>query len=380
MKLPTLYCRTSTGDVQEWTIEVKNDSYRTHSGKKDGKIIISAWKECTAKNSGKTNATTDLEQAKVEAKAKWDKKKKEKYHESIEDIDCSAYFHPMLAKDTKDRWDKIDYPILIEPKLNGGRMIARADGLFTRKGEPIECVPHIWEAIEPLFKKHPHLILDGECYTHEYRDKLNEMMRIFRTSKKHCTPELLEESKNLVQYHLYDAINYTQVDYGEVAAHTIQSIRKNALQYFIKNIPYLQYVKSKVARNREEIDKIYKEYLELNYEGAILRDPLGCYENKRSKYLLKMKPYEDNEFEIVDVLTGEGKFSNIAATIVLKMEDGRTFEAQPKNCSLEECGDILKKKKDYIGKTATIQYNGLTGKGLPNFAKFDFKNWVKENR
>jgi hypothetical protein len=35
MKLPTIYKKTKTGKIQEWTIEVKGSQYRTISGQTD---------------------------------------------------------------------------------------------------------------------------------------------------------------------------------------------------------------------------------------------------------------------------------------------------------------------------------------------------------
>ena len=39
--LPTLYSRTNTGAIQEWTIEIDGDKYRTVYGQVDGKKIDS---------------------------------------------------------------------------------------------------------------------------------------------------------------------------------------------------------------------------------------------------------------------------------------------------------------------------------------------------
>jgi hypothetical protein len=38
MKLETIYKKTKTGATQEWTIEVSDNKYRTHSGQVGGKI------------------------------------------------------------------------------------------------------------------------------------------------------------------------------------------------------------------------------------------------------------------------------------------------------------------------------------------------------
>ena len=74
MKLPTIYKKTKTGKIQEWTIEVKGSQYRTISGQTDGEKITNNWSDCDIKNAGRSNATTPEEQAIKEAEAKRKKK------------------------------------------------------------------------------------------------------------------------------------------------------------------------------------------------------------------------------------------------------------------------------------------------------------------
>ena len=79
--LATLFKRTETGAVQEWTIFYGTDSvggafYYTVSGQADGKKITNDKTYCVGKNTGKKNETSDAQQAEAEARAKWDKKLK----------------------------------------------------------------------------------------------------------------------------------------------------------------------------------------------------------------------------------------------------------------------------------------------------------------
>ena len=61
MKLETIYKKTKTGATQEWTIEVSDNRYRTHSGQCGGAITTNAWTVVYGKNEGKANGTTDNE-------------------------------------------------------------------------------------------------------------------------------------------------------------------------------------------------------------------------------------------------------------------------------------------------------------------------------
>jgi len=175
MKLETIYKKTKTGATQEWTIEVSDNKYRTHSGQVGGQITTNAWTVVYGKNTGKANGTTDIEQALKEAIAKRTKKLESGYFESIHNIDEQQYFEPMLAAKWEDYKDKIQYPIYSQPKLDGIRCIVTKDGMFSRNGKPILSAPHIKESLQSIFDETPTLILDGE---------LNQQKRIWLKVKR----------------------------------------------------------------------------------------------------------------------------------------------------------------------------------------------------
>lgn len=56
MILPILYKKTSVGKIQQWSIEIEDNKYRTTSGQKDGKLTTANWTICNPKNIGKINA------------------------------------------------------------------------------------------------------------------------------------------------------------------------------------------------------------------------------------------------------------------------------------------------------------------------------------
>ena len=164
MKLPTLYSRTTKGAVQEWTIEVGDGlpMYRTIHGQQNGKLITSEWFTCEATNVGRANERTNVEQAIFVAESIWKKKQEKKYSENLDNIDCREFQEPMLAKNWDDRKDKISFPLFCQPKLDGMRAIITKDGAKSRNGKEWLTIPHILEALKPVFDAHPELVLDGE--------------------------------------------------------------------------------------------------------------------------------------------------------------------------------------------------------------------------
>ena len=271
----------------------------------------------------------------------------------------------MLAKNFKDYKDKINWPVIVQVKFNGLRCIASKSGLFTRKGEKYISVPHIEESLKPFFQKYPSAILDGELFNFNLRERLNEIVTLVRKTK-HITQEDLNKSEKIVRYNIYDGYgfeNHTQ----DIEYQTRKSwIDKHVSSYY----EYCEKVDDYIVKTQEELDKVYGNFLSQNHEGAIIRIPDSSYENKRSKNLLKYKPVEDAEFTIVDVQEGSGPWANKAKRIVLK----EGFDAAFKG-TMEEAEEMLRNKKNYIGKIVRIHYFGLTGLGTPNYGQFDYNNW-----
>ena len=125
MKLNTLFKRAVNGKVNEWTVEVENNCFRTISGYTDGVKTTSEWTCCSGKNLGKKNETTPEQQALAEAQAMWTKKLELGSYESIDDIDIPKFFNPMLAHKFEDYKDKITYPVYSQPKLDEVEPVAK---------------------------------------------------------------------------------------------------------------------------------------------------------------------------------------------------------------------------------------------------------------
>lgn len=352
--LPPLYSRTSNGAVQVWSIVVDGDGFYTVEGLKGGKFTESKPTKCKPKNVGKANATTASEQAEVEAKAKWDKKIASGYFESEKDIDQVKFFEPMLAK--KFGEVEFSYPVWTQPKLDGMRCIVKADGMWSRNGKKVVSAPHIFKALKPLFDKFPDLIFDGELFTDKLKNDFNKIMSLAKRTKP--TQDELDESERLLQYHIYDFPSCKKNFTGRF---------NDLLNLFINDgkPDCIKIVHTQVVGNKEELDAEYAKFLEDGQEGQIIRTD-SPYENKRSKYLLKRKEFLDEEFEILDIEEGKGTRSGMFGRAILKTKKGIEFEANARGTH-EYYAELLKNKKDIIGKMATVRYQNLTPDGKPRF-------------
>ena len=375
-KLPVLFALGNNDKTLDYVVEVDGNKFRTITGAVGFQHVTSDWTLCEAKNVGKANATTAEEQALVEAKAKWEKKKKSGgYWEDVKDISKLKFIEPMLAwpviTSKHDKTDKIKFPCMVDRKYNGGRVIRSIGGAFTRKGEKYFTIPHIVEATAPLFEQWPDLVLDGEGYNHSLRYHLNEIMSILRTSKN-VTSELLKRSKEIVKLYVYDGYGFF-----DITEETHCYERRAALKELLKDIPFVEWVPFNMATNLDHIYTIYNEYISDGYEGAIVRNCDAPYQHKRTNDLLKIKPEDDAEAIILKVNEGNGNAANLAATATIRMKDGREFDATFKG-EEEVRMEILKTQNKWVGKEVTFLYNGVTGKNIPNYARIDINNCFKK--
>lgn len=359
-----LHKRGVGGEIRVWSMELgqfgDEFGHRVISGVLDGKMVESGWTTCSPKNVGRSNETTAETQAIAEIEAEYRKKKDRGYFEDIDDVDTVAFTKPMLASD----WEKlkakidIDEGVVVQPKLDGIRCIARADGLWTRTGKPITSCDHVFDALRPLFEKYPDLILDGELYNHELRDDFNTITSVVRKAK--VSEEDQAKAERLIQYHVYDYVDELDaVDRANKLVRILSEIN-HSIPF---SHPIVKFVTSITARSESVVDEAYDQWIEQGYEGQIVR-LRAPYEHKRSKNLLKRKDFLSDEFEVVRVEEGNGNWAGMVKRFVFLLPDGR------------ECGAGVRGTQAALrellesGKTpdwATVRFFTPTPDGMPRF-------------
>jgi len=370
-----LYKKDSTNSIRVWWAEQDDDKFCFFSGLDGGAIVQSKYTKASPKNIGKSNATTSVEQAQLEIEAKYTKKQKTGYTDDIRRVSEAkdSFVQPMLAKNYKNYSHKIDFAKenwIAQCKFNGMRCVAIKNGLFTRKGEEYLSVPHIHNSLRPFFKEYPDAVLDGELFNSELRQQLNEISKLVRKTK-HITQEDLDKSKELVRFYIYDGYSFD--------GHGVKTPYQKRKYWLDKNVTnlydYMARVRDFPIKNQKGLDDVYEAFVEEGHEGIILRNIEKGYENKRSKYLLKIKPEDDSEAIITDVIEGKGNWSGVAKTATLKWGD-KIFDATFKG-SQKQLKEVLENKGNWLDKEVTFIYNGLTGLKIPNFARIDINNCFK---
>lgn len=354
--LPTLYALSKTGSVRVYEIIVEDlgDHAVMTTRKKvtlNGKWTEDKYEYYEGVNIGKSNETTYLEQAMLEARSAWKRLLDMGFSPVMPDpntkfnTDANGKLKPMLAVSYNER--KIKFPCLCQPKYDGVRCTISedADGIhiISRKGKPY-VIPHLaqWAS------DHRELLpLDGELYNH----------------KELTFQEIISAVKKVSP--ITDKIRYVVYDKPVEGLTNIERWEKLKEDFAeIEDAPaYLS--GSCVINNLKALKEYHDKCVAAGYEGIIIRNYDGVYEfGFRSNDLIKYKEFNDAEFEIIDVVEATGRDAG-TAVFVCKC-DGGEFNVKPQG-SRELRAEYFTNRDSLVGKMVTVQYQGLSDDGIPRF-------------
>jgi ATP-dependent DNA ligase len=349
-----------------WSISVKKIDpiaiIITRRGYKDGKMQFDEKTITEGKNIGKKNETTPYQQAVAEAKSAWMKKTESGYtrvdeitqeEEEEQPVSRSKGIDetvplPMLAHDYNKRGKSIQFPCFVQKKLDGTRCVGiPQQGLFSRNRKSYPHMEHIVEELNRL----PHdVILDGELYSTELT-----FQEIVGLVKKNTLKAGEEEKQQKIQFHVYDLIN--EMPYS----HRYDALQALFSQYKFKHLVLVQ---TEICESEEKMIEMHAQYVENGYEGIMLRNKHGIYENNRSIHLQKYKEFFDMECKIVGYKEGEGAESG--CVIWMCELNGKQFACRPRG-TREEREALFQEGDAYVGKMLSVRYQEMTDEGLLRF-------------
>lgn len=274
-------------------------------------------------------------------------------------------FRPMLATDVD--FNKISFPVLASPKLDGIRAVVRDGVVYSRSNKPIPN-RHTQQRFAHIEHYDGELIVGKPTSKSVYRDTVSGVMS--------------EDGQPNVNFHAFDYIEYMDEPY-EVRA------RK------IKKVPGVVKLTQTLIKNLDELLVLETEALTIGYEGLILRDPKAPYKQGRSTvkegYLLKVKRFIDaeavvigfeermrNENEAVINELGRTKRSSHQSgksgrgdlgALLVRLESGIEFALGTGFDDLERAA-IWNDRNHYIGKRAKFKYFNVGVKVAPRHPVF----------
>jgi DNA ligase-1 len=234
-------------------------------------------------------------------------------------------FECMLAHDGANHEKKITGKKLLEPKLDGVRVLTVINAQnktvtqYTRNGKELENFSHITRAIEAnieLFER--SIILDGEMVSSSFQELMKQV---------HRKSDVKSEDARLM---LFDIIPLTEFQAGKSTLG--QRRRSNLLRSMkpvfdkigsIDIIPQIE-VDLDAAVGQIQFKQYNKDAIDSGFEGIMIKEVDAKYECKRSVSWLKQKPFIEVSLTIVGIEPGTGKNEGkMGAAICEGTEDGK---------------------------------------------------------
>ncbi len=364
----------------------------TETGNVNGKITRHPPKFYESKNVGKKNERNGVQTALIKYAAEYKKKKEAGMTEDASGVVvASDMYFPMKSY----KWDekKMDFPIFVQPKLDGVRAIAYLR--ITGSNTPEDTTPgdvviyssarkvytgydDIADQLHPLLKRSAEshngkiysLYLDGELYIH------GEPLQVISGDARQ------ESGVKKNQFHIFDSF-YPFLD--EDCKTRLTRVRRllndarAAGEFGEEKKEKIKEVPTYRAKDKEELDNVYQTLIDEGYEGVMCRSPNGVYATSntsesaaKSANILKMKQEFDDEWPVVGFTQGDGR--DKGAIIWIIEVNGKKVNIQPKDISLQERYALYEDaaanfNRKYKGRLMTVSYGALSTEGIPLRAK-----------
>jgi DNA ligase-1 len=358
---PLLQALTSTGKTKFWQGHVSTDgtNYYTYAtycqnlgkvapkiesasdlyaleGQSISKITQSAYVTILGKNISRSNETTPSQQAVLEINSTF-KTQKDKGYFEIGEESVKDNVLPMLAYPLGDKIHTIDFPLTVQPKFDGVRCLTNGTRMWSRRGKDFDSkiIGHL------LGVECGDYIVDGELILPEgypLQDTVSACKKYRELSSK-------------LLYRIYDVIceDSCYTDRYEICrkvvlapAHTVES--------------------------HEEIYPLHEAFVKEGWEGTMIRlHNQGYKVGQRTNQLLKLKDFLEEEFKVVNVIDGKGKFVG-ASIFICETPEGKTFETSPIG-TMEYRKELFAKRDQLIGTYWTVRFQAYTKDKIPQFGR-----------
>ena len=245
----------------------------------------------------------------------------------------------LLANEMRPNVEPAKY--LVSEKYDGVRALWNGQALRFRSGRAVPAPT--W-----FIAKLPQQPLDGELWLG--RGRFDALSGIVRRS------EPVNDEWRQIKYMIFELPD-APGSFAERAERIKEIVAK-------KNWPQLIAVEQFRVANRAALKKKLDEVVRGGGEGLMLHLANAPYVTGRSDALLKFKPLQDTEAEVIEHVAGKGKYTGMLGALRVRTPEGKVF--------LLGTGftDEMRKKPPPVGATVTYTYRGLTKTGLPRFASY----------
>lgn len=272
---------------------------------------------------------------------------------------CSPYDDKLVAK--------IKWPALAQLKADGMRFNAICKGgtieLCTRKGKTLDIHNVLDEQFGDAADSYD-VVFDGELLVYDEQHK-KILPRAIGNGilNKAIKGTITRAEAERITYKLWDVIDYNLWLLGadKTPYHKrLARLREAFDESFI--------VPTHEVNNLAETVVIFEDYLAQGQEGLILKEKNSPWEDKRSKWQIKMKGEYEADLECIGWAEGIKKNKGKLGALQLKTADGKLKVDCGSGLSDEQRATL--KAKDVVGKIIAVKYNAKLQDSKGNWTLF----------
>lgn len=209
-----------------------------------------------------------------------------------------------------------------------------------------------------FFELNPEIVFDGELYCHGY--SLQSLSGLARTEKDE------DKDCSILEYYIYDVM-IPDIPFSD-RLDKLDEIRDTLDLGFNPNKEWndgdlkFQMVPQVEVSGWTSIKKLHDQYVSEGFEGIVIRNPNKPYGfGKRTNDMIKVKEYQDAEFEITGLSEGL-RDEDMCFTCIT--DKGVEFKAKPMgNRELKQ--QYREDLDSLIGKMATVKFFYYSDEGTP---------------
>lgn len=262
-------------------------------------------------------------------------------------------------------YDRIEYPCIAEPKLDGLRCLAfvRENGVtyYSRNGKEFENFG-IFDKELMVLANGSGLVFEGEVIG---ADDAGDFKGIQKQARRKYG---VDNTK--LEYNVFDVMTIKEFINQNVESTQVQ--RTSRLKQMFVDADHdwinVQRVKFRLCHTADDIESAYRKYLDMGYEGTVIKAVDGVYEFKRSYSWMKVKPTETLDLKVVDMVEGRDQFKGMLGAFVVMHK--KTKVNVGGGLSVAQRKSYWGAKKSMIGKIIEVKYDSITEDDSLRFPRF----------
>ena len=226
----------------------------------------------------------------------------------------------------------------VTEKFDGVRGFWTGKQMLTRSGRTIELPSWFVEQL-------PAFAVEGELWL--------GYGRFAEVSGLLHKQDVADPRWQTVAFKIFDAPEY----------HAVYQERMAFLNRQVTVSNHVQVVDAFQVYSQAELDRALEDVIAAGGEGLMLNRLNALYDGARSDSLLKLKPVEDDEAQVIGYSAGKGKYQGEVGALIVSW-NGRIFRIG------SGLSDELRRQPPALGAWVTFKYSGFTASGLPRFARY----------